>query len=191
MSAALPTWFKIQLAEVAAGTRSYFGVGWHLGYHHPDTFDLDEGTEFRDEDFKQPTRMLRRLFASEEHPKADLVDYIPSKAGRLSSRALLRPEPCRLGRDRRDGGKEVAGMRVMRSTTLKRLVLGMVRNAQDMNIAAEALARLPVVAKDEPKKRALVKEVRALAGQDAALYRRMRACADRLDKLPIEKKLVK
>jgi hypothetical protein len=79
MSAALPTWFKIQLAEAAAGTRSYFGVGWHLGYHHPDTFDLDEGTEVRDEDFKQPTRMLRRLFASEEHPKADLVDYIPSK----------------------------------------------------------------------------------------------------------------
>jgi len=77
-----------------------------------------------------------------------------------------------------------------RSTKLKSLVIAMLRNGRSCSIAAEALARLPVAAKDAAKKKALIQEVKGLDRQETAWYRRMRAAADRLDRLPIEKKLV-
>jgi transcriptional regulator with XRE-family HTH domain len=81
LTAALPTFLKIHLAEAAQGKRSYLDVGYHLGYHHPDTFDLNDGavSAVTEEDLARPTATLRRLFASDEHPEAGLVDYIPAK----------------------------------------------------------------------------------------------------------------
>ena len=81
LSAALPTFFKIQLAEAAQGKRSYLAVGRHLGYHHPEIFDLDESAvaAVTEKEIARPTATLRRLFASDEHPEAGLVDYIPAK----------------------------------------------------------------------------------------------------------------
>ena len=75
----LPSWFKAALREAARGKRSYLEVAWHLAFHHPDTFGLDRPDlpTIIDRDFRRPTAALRRLFASERHPAADLVDHIP------------------------------------------------------------------------------------------------------------------
>jgi len=75
----LPTFFKIMLAEAARGKLSYADVGWHIGQYHLDTFELDEEAVLNvdEADLDRPTETLRRLFRSEQHPEAGLVDYIP------------------------------------------------------------------------------------------------------------------
>ena len=77
----IPTFLKIQLQDAAQGKSSYAEVGWHLGRYHIDTFDLDEDAVLHvsNADFDNPTPALRRLFASEDHPRADFVDLIPAK----------------------------------------------------------------------------------------------------------------
>jgi hypothetical protein len=91
LDAHLPTWFKIQLAEASRAKRSYLDVGFHLGHYHPDQFDLDEAelAAVTEADLMHPTATLRRLFASEEHPEAGLVDYIPTKRRGAVLRGLV------------------------------------------------------------------------------------------------------
>ncbi len=87
----LPTFFKASLREAASGHRSYNEVGWHLGHYHPDTFDLDEERVLRvtNAELDHPSAALRRLFATPEHPKAGLVDYIPVKRRGAFLRGLV------------------------------------------------------------------------------------------------------
>ena len=77
----LPTFFKILLQDAARGKHTYADVGWHLGTHHPGLFDVDEEEVLNvtNADVEKPTATLRRLFATEEHPHAGMVDYIPAR----------------------------------------------------------------------------------------------------------------
>jgi transcriptional regulator with XRE-family HTH domain len=89
----LPTFFKIQLRGAArGGDKSYAEVGWHLGKYHLGTFDLDEDTVLNvstEEIERKATATLRHLFASERHPEAGLVDYIPARRRRAFLRGLV------------------------------------------------------------------------------------------------------
>ena len=85
----IPTYLKTQLLSASKGSagdmRSYLDVGYHLGRYHLDDFceDLDlayDATE--DEVTEHPTRVLRRIFASEEHPRGELTDLIPLRRRR-------------------------------------------------------------------------------------------------------------
>ncbi len=80
----IPTWLRIQLLQAArhAEGLTYKSVGWHLGYHHAEDFDLDleAAKAVTDDEIEHaPTAALRKLFRSERHPRADLVDLIPTK----------------------------------------------------------------------------------------------------------------
>ena len=92
-TAHLPTFLKLKLRDAArGGATSYAEVGWHVGHYHLDTFDLDEDAVLNvtdDEIEQHPTATLRRLFASEEHPEAGLVDYIPAKRRPTFLRGLV------------------------------------------------------------------------------------------------------
>jgi hypothetical protein len=78
----LPTFFKALLAEAALGTRSYRYVGWHVGYFHGELFGDDVPDRAQDVDLhtalQHPTAPLQAIFASDEHPEAGLVYYIPT-----------------------------------------------------------------------------------------------------------------
>ena len=97
VNAHLPSWLKAALADARLGRRTYADVGHHLAKHHEDFFDEDGPpvrlADLSAEDFEHPTRTLRRLFASEEHPQADLVDLIPMKR----RRAVLEGMACEEG----------------------------------------------------------------------------------------------
>lgn len=82
----IPTYLKIQLLSAsrdgASGgdMKNYFEVGYHLGNHHLEDFceDVDRlGHVKREEVTANPTRVLRRIFASSEHPRGELTDLIP------------------------------------------------------------------------------------------------------------------
>ena len=77
----LPTFFKILLQDAAQEKHSYEYVGWHLGTYHRGLFvaDEEEVLNVTNADLETPTATLRRLFASEEHPDAGVVDYIPAE----------------------------------------------------------------------------------------------------------------
>jgi hypothetical protein len=85
MEAHIPTWLKIQLADARTGGRapghSYVDAGYHLGRYHID--DFCEDPDLLDPDVNeaetQPTRVLRRIFRSEEHPRGELTDFVPPK----------------------------------------------------------------------------------------------------------------
>ena len=79
----------------------------------------------------------------------------------------------------------------MRSTTRKRRLVGLLRAGRIYDGIDTMLATLPVSASEETKKKALVKELKDIATQEETLYRRMRTLADELDRLPVEKKLLK
>jgi hypothetical protein len=92
LEAHIPTWLRIQLLSASRGRRadasdasSYLDTGYHLGRHHLDDFceDLDRAyhTEER-EVLNHPTRVLRRIFASDEHPRGELTDLIPLRRRR-------------------------------------------------------------------------------------------------------------
>jgi hypothetical protein len=97
LDAHVPTWFKASLVEAAAGRRTYADIGHHLAKHLDDFFDdgvaLLRPGDLTDADFVHPTRALRRLFASERHPEAGLVDLIP----RQRRRAVLAGMACEEG----------------------------------------------------------------------------------------------
>jgi len=81
MEAHLPTWLKAAIREASHRRRSFTDVGHHLG-KHLDQFAADEQAVLAantQDGLGRPTAALRRIFASEAHPKADLVDYIPLK----------------------------------------------------------------------------------------------------------------
>lgn len=80
---------------------------------------------------------------------------------------------------------------MMRSATRKRRLVAQLQNGRVFDGIDEVLATLPVARKDEAKKRALVRGLRALTRLETIWYQQVRALADRLDKLPIKKKLVK
>ena len=84
---------------------------------------------------------------------------------------------------------------MMRATTRKQRVFYMILRGGDCGAAAEAIATLPVAAKDEAKKKALMKELDAFTRQedsrDLRAQRAREVLANKLDKLAIEKKLVK
>ena len=97
MNAHLPTWLKIQLIKVSKGDRSdgqrgYLEVGWHLGYHHLDSFDVDPDNVPDCDDeaaLANPTKALRQIFSNEEHPRGELTDFIPLRRRREFLRGLL------------------------------------------------------------------------------------------------------
>jgi len=92
MMAQLPTFLKAQLVDAAAGKLTYAEVGWHLGYHNLELFDVDgeEVMKVSGQDIdKRPTATLRRLFANEKHPKGEFVDCIPAKHRRDFLRGLI------------------------------------------------------------------------------------------------------
>ena len=97
LNAHVPTWCKAALVEAATGRRTYAAIGHHLAKHLDDFFDdgiapLRAG-DLADADFAHPTRTLRRLFTSDLHPEADLVDLIP----RQRRRAVLAGMACEEG----------------------------------------------------------------------------------------------
>ena len=79
----------------------------------------------------------------------------------------------------------------MRSATRKRALISVLRNGGHCDGLETPLATLPVAASDEAKKRALVRELKDIARLEERLYRRKRTLADKLDQLPVEKKLLK
>jgi hypothetical protein len=82
--ARIPTWLKIKLLGVQSGRRnedrSYLDVGYHLGHYHLEDFCDDEaqvsGAD-ENEVLSHPSRVLRRIFASESHPRGELTDLVP------------------------------------------------------------------------------------------------------------------
>jgi hypothetical protein len=67
-------------------------VGWHLAFHHLDDFEADRDNlpDFDDEEaLANPTETLRRIFASEDHPRGELTDWIPIRRRREFLRGLL------------------------------------------------------------------------------------------------------
>ncbi len=77
------SWFKAALVEARAGRRTYADIGFHLG-KHLDDFGIDEQDvlDLESDELDLPTATLRRLFATEEHPEAGLVDCIPEHGRR-------------------------------------------------------------------------------------------------------------
>ena len=78
----IPTWLKIKMLEAAAAkveiAESWLGVGYHLGRYHLDAFSEDGDVDFEQQDvLSEPTRILRKIFKSEEHPRGELTDLIP------------------------------------------------------------------------------------------------------------------
>ena len=85
----IPSWLKIKLSRLRGGDRheesSYVWVGYHLGRYHVDDFCEDRhliSDANEHEVLTSPTRVLRRIFASDDHPKGDLADYIPKNRRR-------------------------------------------------------------------------------------------------------------
>lgn len=82
----IPTWLKIKLMQVARREEpSYKAVGWHLGYYHGEDFNLNEEEVDKAKtvkDFPRPTETLRKIFALEDHPRAEFVNLIPAKRWR-------------------------------------------------------------------------------------------------------------
>jgi len=90
----LPTWLKIQLNKARTHEKgtTYLGVGYHLGFYHPETFELEEkgALDVTEEEITtSPSKTLRRLFKNEEHPNADFVDCIPPKRRQDFLRGLV------------------------------------------------------------------------------------------------------
>jgi hypothetical protein len=83
--------FRLHLRDAARGRTSYAELGWHLGRYHLDTFEVDESQALNisNWDFEHPTRALRRLFASEQHPEAGIVDCIPPRRRAAFLRGLV------------------------------------------------------------------------------------------------------
>jgi hypothetical protein len=84
MAAHIPTYLKVKLLKLHAGEqddgRSYLDLGYHIGHYHIDDFCEDQtvlSDADEDEVLTHPTRVLRRLFASDDHPRAEFVDLIP------------------------------------------------------------------------------------------------------------------
>jgi hypothetical protein len=82
--ARVPNWLKIKLLNVQDGKaredRSYLDIGYHLGRLHLEDFCEDDAQLFsanEDEVRTRPSQMLRRVFASDTHPRGELTDLIP------------------------------------------------------------------------------------------------------------------
>ena len=94
--APIPTWLKVKLLRLQAGDRSedqsYLDVGYHLGHSHLNSFVEDESITLDIDDsevMNRPTQVLRRIFRSDDHPRAEFVDLIPRKHRRHFLLGLL------------------------------------------------------------------------------------------------------
>jgi hypothetical protein len=84
MAAHIPTYLKVKLLKLHAGKLdeggSYLDLGYHIGRHHIEDFCEDQSLVSdadADEVLAHPSRVLRRIFASDEHPHGEFVDLIP------------------------------------------------------------------------------------------------------------------
>ncbi len=80
---------------------------------------------------------------------------------------------------------------MMRSSTRKRRLVSLLRRGRYYFGLEDDVASLPVTAKDEVKKNALVRALKVFSRQETALYQRARALAEMLERLPVENKLLK
>lgn len=94
--APIPTWLRMKLLRLQEGDRSedrsYLDVGYHLGRYHLDSFVADESVLIDVHDVEvmsQPSQVLRRIFASDDHPDAEFVDLIPLNKRRSFLLGLL------------------------------------------------------------------------------------------------------
>jgi hypothetical protein len=84
-AAHIPSWLRIRLLEAADTddtSDAWVDVGYQLGRHHLEDFcaNLNRAHRVREgEVVSQPTRVLRRIFASEDHPRGELTDLIGRK----------------------------------------------------------------------------------------------------------------
>ncbi|MFZ0418423.1 MAG: hypothetical protein WAM04_09965 [Candidatus Sulfotelmatobacter sp.] len=83
-AAHIPTYLKVKLLKLHAGQldedRSYLDLGYHVGHYHLEDFCEDQSLVSEADEAEvlaHPSRVLRRIFASEEHPRGDFVDLIP------------------------------------------------------------------------------------------------------------------
>ena len=98
-NASLPTWLKMRLREAAGVIRAsdgelkdYADAGYHLGRYHLDDFCEDTDLVYQADEaevMKQPSRVLRRIFRSEEYPRGELTDFVPRKHRRKFLVGLL------------------------------------------------------------------------------------------------------
>ena len=84
MEAHIPTYLKVKLLKLHAGEldedHSYLDLGYHVGHYHLEDFCEDQSLVSEadeDEVLTQPSRVLRRIFASDEHPHSEFVNLIP------------------------------------------------------------------------------------------------------------------
>jgi hypothetical protein len=84
MEAHIPSYLKMKLLKLRAGEldeeHSYLDLGYHVGRYHLEDFCEDHSlvSEANEaEVIAHPSRVLRRIFASDEHPRGDFVDLIP------------------------------------------------------------------------------------------------------------------
>jgi hypothetical protein len=94
--ALIPTWLRVKLLRLQGGDRSedqsYLNVGYHLGRYGLNNFIEDESITLDidvSEVMNRPTQVLRRIFANEDHPRAEFVDLIPRKHRRQFLLGLL------------------------------------------------------------------------------------------------------
>jgi hypothetical protein len=76
-----------------------------------------------------------------------------------------------------------------RSTTLHK-GLSRVRADFDLGMAADVLGRLPVVAKDQAKKAALIRELNDVGRAEEAVVRRRHRVATAIERLRVERRMV-
>ena len=80
----IPTYLKVKLLKLHAGEldeeRSYLDLGYHVGRYHLEDFCEDQtlvSDADEDEVLTHPSRVLRCIFASDDHPLGEFVDLIP------------------------------------------------------------------------------------------------------------------
>jgi hypothetical protein len=94
-NAHIPSYLKHQLLSASkrhGDMKSYLDVGYHMGRHHLDDFceDLDRARNAtEDEVMNHPTRVLRDIFSSEDHPRGELIELIPSPRRRAFLLGIL------------------------------------------------------------------------------------------------------
>ena len=77
-----------------------------------------------------------------------------------------------------------------RSAKFHKVMVEITRKPESADMVAELLKKLPVDAKDEARKRMLLKELKAISRGSELLYRRARMAADRIARLSVPNRLI-
>lgn len=84
LEAHIPIYLKVKLLKLRRGEldedHSYLDLGYHVGHHHLEDLCENQSLIFEvseDEVLAHPSRVLRRIFASDEHLRGEDVDLIP------------------------------------------------------------------------------------------------------------------